>query len=768
MIWDRFPQPGAAGAATVDLSIGRDIQVSAAASPFPLSVDDALNGPGARSAFGVDGTGIKIGIVSSSFDEVNGGGNATLDELNGLLPPASRVHILQDGYSGGSMDDEGRALAQVVHSIAPGAEIYFYAAGNSRANMASAITALQQAGCQVIVDDIFFLNEPFYQAGDRISAAIDAAVAHGATYFTAAGNEGREFYESSFAPIAATLPIGTGGSTKNVTAHNFGTAANPSAFEALTLPVGAKIFIDLQWDQPFATIGAGRGSANSISFYLFHDTAAGPVLVASGAFNDLGSNPFQYVQYTNSQSDTQFHLAVVSDAGPLPGLFKVVLGSDKDGQGFDDPNAGTGSGSVMGHATDPNAIAVGAAPYYYPTVAEDFSAAGPGKFLFDANGNRLPSPLTAGKIDLVAPDGASTSVFKEFYGTSASAPAAAAVGALMLQANPSLNPSDVANLLKDSATAMSDPDVSGAGLVNARSAVGMAQSLTIGMTASHATVAGTHLDDVFVGGPGAHTIDGGAGRNTLDYSAAPGAIVVDIGGGRAHNGYGSDDVFVNVQNFKGTAFDDAFSAAAGVHQITGGGGHGRLQLHGAFALYALTNAGGKISVVDGVAGRDGTTNVSGVEFLQFGDKVVFVESAGISDVAALYSAALGRAPDLPGLTVWEDIYRNSVPGSAKDTPYDALAEAVPAGRYGSIAEGFTHSNEFQQKYGALSDTAFVTQLYQNVLSRVPDASGLNGWLDLMHTGDASGHLYSREMVLVGFATSHENYLKMTADWLQMA
>ena len=106
-------------------------------------------------------------------------------------------------------------------------------------------------------------------------------------------------------------------------------------------------------------------------------------------------------------------------------------------------------------------------------------------------------------------DGNSTSVFNPFYGTSAAAPAAAAVGALVLQANKALTPADIENILEDTATAMNaSATVAGAGLVNAVAAVGAAQTLTFTASAAIATLLGTHLSDTFVGGPGNHTING--------------------------------------------------------------------------------------------------------------------------------------------------------------------------------------------------------------------------------------------------------------------
>ena len=76
-----------------------------------------------------------------------------------------------------------------------------------------------------------------------------------------------------------------------------------------------------------------------------------------------------------------------------------------------------------------------------------------------------------------------------------------------------------------------------------------------------------------------------------------------------------------------------------------------------------------------------------------------------------------------------------------------------------------NQSSFKAKYGPLNDAGFVSQLYQNVLSRVPDTSELNAWLNLMHNGDSNGTLFTRDMVLVGVAESSENIAKTAADWL---
>jgi len=102
-----------------------------------------------------------------------------------------------------------------------------------------------------------------------------------------------------------------------------------------------------------------------------------------------------------------------------------------------------------------------------------------------------------------------------------------------------------------------------------------------------------------------------------------------------------------------------------------------------------------------------------------------------AEATRLYQAALSRAPDDRGL----DNFSTALEHGA--TPEQ-------------IAQGFVDSTEFAQKYGALSSSDFVTQLYANVLNRAPDAPGLQNFVNALNNGA------SREQVLVGFSDSTEN------------
>src|SRR5262249_62146311 len=78
------------------------------------------------------------------------------------------------------------------------------------------ITTLRTNGSTVIVDDIGYFAGPFFQDG-VIPQAVDAAVAAGVPYFSAAGNEARQSYESDWrsGPVLASGSIGSAAGAPN-------------------------------------------------------------------------------------------------------------------------------------------------------------------------------------------------------------------------------------------------------------------------------------------------------------------------------------------------------------------------------------------------------------------------------------------------------------------------------------------------------------------------------------------------------------------------
>ena len=97
--------------------------------------DAALKADVARTTYGVNGAGVKVGILSDSYNRLNGqaAGIATNDL------PAAGVQVLAEGPSGA---DEGRAMAEIIYDVAPGSPLAFNTAFTGEAGFAQGIINL--------------------------------------------------------------------------------------------------------------------------------------------------------------------------------------------------------------------------------------------------------------------------------------------------------------------------------------------------------------------------------------------------------------------------------------------------------------------------------------------------------------------------------------------------------------------------------------------------------------------------------------------------
>ena len=175
-----------------DLGFARESGSLSHAGVVTTQADHAQHDDIARAAFGLDGNGVKIGVLSDSFDTSGFAGydgqpdTAAVDIARGDLP--ANTTILQDFPNG---TDEGRGMAQLIHDLAPGASIAFASADYGQAGFANNILALAAAGSKIIVDDVQYFFEPAYQNG-VIAQAVNTVAAAGVTYFSSAGNNGSE------------------------------------------------------------------------------------------------------------------------------------------------------------------------------------------------------------------------------------------------------------------------------------------------------------------------------------------------------------------------------------------------------------------------------------------------------------------------------------------------------------------------------------------------------------------------------------------------
>ncbi|MEO0473646.1 MAG: hypothetical protein AAF206_28805, partial [Bacteroidota bacterium] len=166
----------------------------------------------------VDGSGIRIGIISTSYNVLGGEAQSI---LNGELPGPGNpdgfltpVQVLIEGdtnFINANSLDEGRAMAEVIHDVAPGAELFFVGAtSNDDVVFADGVQVLVDSGCQIIVDDISLSDaiHPVYQDDFWAQRIDDVVTNDDVLYFTSAGNDGdgnvtglRQYYQRSFSPL---------------------------------------------------------------------------------------------------------------------------------------------------------------------------------------------------------------------------------------------------------------------------------------------------------------------------------------------------------------------------------------------------------------------------------------------------------------------------------------------------------------------------------------------------------------------------------------
>ena len=413
---------------------------------------DAVMGADVLRSHGADGTGVKVGVISDDVDHLSDA------QAAGELPSVTVIRRTPDS------GDEGTAMLEIVHDIAPGADLYFATGVVSKLGMKGSIEDLADAGCDVIVDDIGWFDEPVFEDG-VLADAVDAAVSDGVTFVSAAGNSGQNTWVGAY--VSGGGPDGT--------THLWDGSAD--TLLAVTVPAHRELIAILQWDDP---LGA---SDNDYDLYLYDQE--GRELSSSIGPQDGNDDPWEGFSYTNDQSQTvTLYLVARLFEGDPRTLFLLAHGAGSMEHTSEE-------GSVYGHASANGAIAVGA--IYAGDIGHDevepFSSRGPTWI-------RYPSPETRLKPDVCGIDGVTVSgaggFDSPFYGTSAAAPHVAAVAAQLLSRHPTWTPDSVRAALTSTARdlGIAGPDYTfGYGLVNAYAAAG------IGTAAGGVTAGGTWTRD---------------------------------------------------------------------------------------------------------------------------------------------------------------------------------------------------------------------------------------------------------------------------------
>ncbi len=421
----------------------------------------------ARATYGAKGAGIKVGVLSDGVDAL--ATSQAAGELGTVTIIRNGAGVAQKGTG-----SEGVAMLEIVHDLAPQAELFFATGSSGTASMANNIRLLQKAGCKVIVDDIAYFAESNYQE-DAISRAIRDVTNLGALYLTAAGNLGSKTSGETGVWEGKFLDGGPGDTYYGETGprlHDFGGGI-------------------------FDRVTSARSDGGTICFLQWADALVGttwPVhhnydlllIDSSGALVDYSANvqdgtipPIEFLQSVRAGD----RLVIGKPAPGNAPLMHVLM--------YPGTLAKFTAGSCRGHNAAQKALSVAAAPaaaaaqpgsptgpfpnpFNATNKVEVFSSDGPRRLFF--NGDGSPNDRTLVKPDIAAADGVTTSVagFKPFFGTSAAAPHAAAIAALVWSVKPTMAATRVRAALLGSVIDIMKTGVdrdSGAGIVMATKAV---------------------------------------------------------------------------------------------------------------------------------------------------------------------------------------------------------------------------------------------------------------------------------------------------------
>ncbi|OUJ75348.1 S8 family peptidase [Hymenobacter crusticola] len=418
------------------------------------------------------GRGIRIGVMSDSFNALGG---AAADIVSDDLP-TNGVQVLQDlSPAAPGASDEGRAMCQLIHDLAPGAQLAFSSVFLGEGNFATQIQRLaspSQGNCKILTDDVRYYEEPFFQDGVIAQAIQEVATQRGVAYFSSAGNYGSQSYENA-TPVFS--PVGTQGNAQ----LNF-SPTGQDLTQTFFIPHGENVLLTLQWADPFYTVA---GVKTDLDVYLV--SAKGDTVMLANDNNIGLQTPSELLAFTNDTArthTTSFHLSIVRFRGTAnPTRLKYInTGSAVATEWL------TTSGTVVGHAASGQAQAVAAVGYYNQRTVQAYSSKGSPTILFGPMGTPLPAPEVRAKPDITAVDGVNNTFFgssandleadgfPNFFGTSAAAPHAAAVAALLRQAEPDLTPAQVYERFRNTARDLGPAgfdNSSGAGLLNAYAAL---------------------------------------------------------------------------------------------------------------------------------------------------------------------------------------------------------------------------------------------------------------------------------------------------------
>lgn len=400
-----------------------------------------------------DGTGVRIGVVS---DGVAGlAASQASADLGAVDTTTCNRSPGATSPTAANAGPEGTAMLEIIHDIAPAAQLSFgyfgINTGGTALNFNAAVTCLAQNN-DIVVDDVSFFNAGPYDGTSIVSANTNAALNNPAYpirgYYTSAGNEAQRHYSGQFVDSGIVVngeAIDQFSATADTTNAGFNLLCDnvrPDAYcgNAVMLKPNGVFSVNLQWDDPFGA------ATNDFDLFLYDPKAIdathpnGTIFLMSGDVQSSTRMPTESFAYQNTLAvdDTVYIMIGRVSASPAPHTFNMFARCQQgcynlsNGTTVSFTNFNTTAGSVPNQSDSSGGVlSVGAIAASDPgnDTIESYSSRGP------TVDNRTKPDISA--IDCVQVTG-NGGFFNPFCGTSAAAPHAAAIAALMLSCNPTL------------------------------------------------------------------------------------------------------------------------------------------------------------------------------------------------------------------------------------------------------------------------------------------------------------------------------------------
>ncbi|MBK8231326.1 MAG: S8 family serine peptidase [Candidatus Eisenbacteria bacterium] len=344
-------------------------------------------------ANGYRGQGVRVGVIDVSFQ-----GYGPL--LGSELPTSVTARSFYDGANGngninGNGSRHGTACAEVIHDVAPEAELYFAAVANDL-DLERAVDWMIDQGVEVISHSLAW----FVGGGDGqgpINQIVSRAHRAGILWVTSAGNFAEQHWGGTFSDTDGDALL------------EF--APNDEAIEFTGASIGQNANFALYWNRwPLS---------EDLAFAIELRNAAGDLLATTET--EFADYPYAFrsLDYTPPDGGRSPRLSIRRLRGNADGVHLQLFRIDGDL-----PENGIAAGSLSVPADSPEALSVGA--YGYRAAANQEA--------LQAYSSQGPTVDGRAKPELLGPDGVDTSIFNSFSGTSAACPHVSGAVALLLSA----------------------------------------------------------------------------------------------------------------------------------------------------------------------------------------------------------------------------------------------------------------------------------------------------------------------------------------------